>query len=125
MRKQYFLRPSSGGFSAWDVDRLIDLTASFPRRTVALSDIRELNEPWFGSDEPPTWTALVEHVKQIDEADTSFPIILAADGRVMDGMHRVAKALRAGWRDVQAVQFPVDPPPDYLNVQPADLPYGQ
>ena len=90
---------------------------------MALADIRELGEPWFGSGEAPTWRALVEHVKLMDAADLSFPIILAADGAVMDGMHRVAKALRAGHPDVEAVQFALDPRPDYLNVQPTDLPY--
>jgi len=43
----------------------------------------------------------------------------------MDGVHRVAKALRAGQTENEAVRFTVDPPPDYLNVQPADLPYGK
>jgi hypothetical protein len=125
MRKQYFFRPSPGGCSAWDVDRLIRLTESLPRRRVSLSDIRELNEPWFGSDEAATWVALVEHVKLIDAADLSYPIILAADGTVMDGMHRVAKALLAGQVDLEAVQFTQDPPPDHLNVRPPDLPYGE
>jgi hypothetical protein len=123
MRKQYFFRPTPGGFSAWDVDRLIQLTAKGSRRRIPLSNIRELDEPWFGPNEPPTWTALVEHIKLIDAADLGYPIILAADGTVMDGMHRVAKALRAGQIDIEAVQFSEDPPPDYLNVQPADLPY--
>jgi hypothetical protein len=90
---------------------------------VALSSIRELNEPWFGTDEAPTWGALVEHVKLIDAADLAFPIIVSADGTVMDGMHRVAKALRVGHADIEAVQFTNDPPPDHLNVQPGDLPY--
>jgi hypothetical protein len=123
VRKQYFFRPTTGGFSAWDVDRLILLTASARRRRVPLSDIRELGEPWFGTDETPTWAALVEHIKLIDAANLAYPIILAADGTVMDGMHRVAKALRAGHADIEAVQFVEDPPPDHLNVQPSDLPY--
>lgn len=123
VRKQYFLRRTPGGYSAWDVDRLIELTGPLPRRRVALAGIRELGEPWFGSDESPTWQALVEHVKLMDATDLSFPIILAADGTVMDGMHRVAKALRAGHADIEAVQFAVDPPPDYLNVDLSDLPY--
>jgi hypothetical protein len=123
MRKQYFFRPSSGGFFAWDVDKLIDLTAECPRRRVALSEIREVNQAWFGPGEGATWAAMVEHVKLIDAADLRFPIILAADGAVMDGMHRVAKALRMGRSHIEAVQFPVDPPPDYRDVQPADLPY--
>jgi hypothetical protein len=124
MRKQYFFRASPEGCSAWDVDRLIQLTKSLPRRRVALADIRELNEPWFGSDEAGTWAALVEHVKLMNEADLSYPIILAADGSVMDGMHRVAKARLAGHVDIEAVQFSVDPSPDHLNARPADLPYG-
>jgi hypothetical protein len=125
MRKQYFFRPSPGGFSAWDVDRLIQLTAEYPRRLVALSEIRELSEPCFGSGEPVTWAALVDHVRLIDAADLKFPIILAADGTVMDGMHRAAKALRTGNSHIEAVQFAVDPPPDYHDVQPADLPYDK
>jgi hypothetical protein len=123
MRKQYFFRPSPGGFLAWDVDKLIELTAAHPRRWVALSEIRELNDPWFGPGEAATWTALVEHLKLIDAADLDFPIILAADGTVMDGMHRAAKALRAGRSHIEAVQFTVDPPPDYEDVQTTDLPY--
>lgn len=123
MRKQYFFRPSPGGFFAWDVDRLIELTAAYPRRLVALSEIRELNEPWFGSGEVATWAALVEHIKLIDAADLKYPIILAADGTVMDGMHRAAKALRTGRTHIEAVQFSADPPPDYHDVQPPDLPY--
>jgi hypothetical protein len=91
MRKQYVFRPSSGGCSAWDVDRLIQLTESVPRRRVSLSDIREFYEPWYGSDEAATWVALVEHVKLMNTADLSYPIILAADGTVMDGMHRAGR----------------------------------
>jgi hypothetical protein len=123
MRKQYFFRPSPGGFSAWDVDKLIALTATYPRRQVALAEIRELDQPWSGAGDAITWRALVEHVTLMDEADLAFPIILAADGSVMDGMHRVAKSLRAGLSHVDAVQFRVDPPPDHVDVQPEDLPY--
>jgi hypothetical protein len=123
MRKQYFFRPSPGGFFAWDVDKLIELTAEYPRRRVALSEIRELNEAWSGPGEGATWAALVEHIRLVDAADLKFPIILAADGGVMDGMHRVAKALRMGRSHIEAVQFPVDPAPDYRDVQPTDLPY--
>ncbi len=59
----------------------------------------------------------------MDDADLAYPIILAADGVVMDGMHRVAKALRAGMTDIEAVQFNTDPPPDHVGRGPGDLPY--
>jgi hypothetical protein len=123
MRKQYYFQPSSRGLLAWDVDRLIERSRDFPRRRIEITSIRELDEPWFGDDERPTWRSLVEHVKLMDEADLSFPIILSADGRVMDGRHRAAQALRLGLHEVQAVQFDVDPPPDYSGRSPDELPY--
>ena len=42
--------------------------------------------------------------------------------RVLDGMHRVLKALNAGMDAIDAVIFVQDPEPDYINVQPGELP---
>lgn len=123
MRKQYYFRPSDRGLLAWDIDLLIRHARDLPRRRVPLSAIRELDEPWFGTDEESTWRELIGHVRLMDEADLSFPIILSASGRVMDGMHRVAKALREGRTDIEAVQFHADPSPDHVGRGPKDLPY--
>lgn len=65
----------------------------------------------------------MEHAKLINEADLSYAIILDAHGRVMDGMHRICKAVMIGTSEIDAVQFHVDPPPDYKNCDPATLPY--
>src|SRR4029453_6399171 len=96
MRKQYYFRPSERGLLAWDVDRLITLTTRFPRIRVPLPSIRDLDEPWWSDDDSPTWRAAVEHLRLIEAADLSFAIILSSDGRVMDGMHRGAKAVFLG-----------------------------
>ena len=110
---------------AWDVDRLVKLTERFPRRHVQLNAIRELDEVYWFSDEDmrPTCRAVLEHARLIDEADSSVPIILSADGRVMDGMHRVAKAVLMEWEKIEAVQFEQDPEPDYVGVDADELPY--
>jgi hypothetical protein len=123
VRKQYYFRQSERGLLAWDVDRLIQLTSQLPRKIVPLDQIRELDEEWFGGDERPTWRALLEHVRLLEEADLTYPIILSASGAVMDGMHRVAKAMLEGRRGIEAVQFDEDPPPDHIGLGPADLPY--
>jgi len=123
MRKQYYFRQSSRGLLAWDVDRLVELSSSLPRKNVSLADIRELDEVWFGEDEHPTWRSMIEHIKLIQEADYAFPIILSATGAVMDGRHRIAKAALEGKQDIQAVQFAEDPEPDYVGRGPDDLPY--
>jgi len=62
-------------------------------------------------------------MRLIDDADLSFPIILAANGAVMDGMHRVAKAALQGRQAIEAIQFEEDPPPDHVGRGPHDLPY--
>lgn len=123
MRKQYYFRSSPQGLQAWDVDVLIARSANLMRSAVPLQAIRELDEPWHGDDEQPSWRAMVDHVKLIADADLAYPIILAADGRVMDGMHRVAKALLEGRETIDAVRFEADPPPDHVGHGPADLPY--
>ena len=123
MRKQYFFRPSPHGLLAWDVDRLIERSRDLPRQRIPLERIRELDEPLFGGDEPATWRSLLAHVRLMDEADLRYPIILAADGAVMDGMHRVAQAMRSGAREIEAVRFAEDPPPDHVGKGPDDLPY--
>ena len=123
MRKQYHFRPSPRGILAWDVDRLVELSRDFERRRLPLGQIRELDDVWYGQDEKPTWRAMVEHIKLIDDADLSFPIILSANGSVMDGMHRAAKALRHGQEDIEAVRFDHDPAPDHVGLGPEDVPY--
>src|SRR5687767_11001747 len=96
MRKQYFFRPSNQGLLAWDVDHLIQLSNNLPKKRIPLSSIRELDQVWASDDQHQTWRGLLEHLKLIDQADLSFPIILSASGEVMDGMHRVVKAARQG-----------------------------
>lgn len=123
MRKQYYFKQSSRGLLAWDVDRLIQLSSKLPRKHVPLSGIRELDEEWSGEGERLTWKAMVEHVRLIEAADLSFPIILSASGAVMDGMHRAAKSVLQGRRDIEAVQFDTDPEPDYVGREPESLPY--
>ena len=122
MRKQYYFRQSTRGILAWDIDRLVSLSADLPRKRVPLSQITQLDEAWCG-DERPTWRALLEHVKLIDAADLSFPIILSSSGAVMDGRHRVAKAALLGHTEIAAVQFDEDPEPDYVGRGADELPY--
>lgn len=86
-----------------------------PIEIVRVEEIRELDEDcWFDGSEA-TVRAIVDHARRISEADLSQPVILAADGQVLDGMHRIAKALLVGNATVQAQRLPVDPEPDWLR----------
>lgn len=124
MRKQYHFRPSEAGLLAWDVHRLVALTANSPVIDVPLTQIKELDEPfWFAQEEVATCRKIALHAKLIEETDLNHPIILSKDGRVMDGMHRVCKAVMERRDSIKAVQFSVDPEPDYVGVSPDELPY--
>ena len=121
MRKQYHFRTGPAGLRAWDVDRLVSLSKNLVPELVPIADIRELDEAYWGGS--MTCREVAEHARLIQEADPSFPVILSSDGRVMDGMHRVLKAVLVGLICIPAVRFSSDPVPDYVGVNPEDLPY--
>ncbi|HTW35036.1 MAG TPA: hypothetical protein VMD53_10495 [Rhizomicrobium sp.] len=124
MRKQYHFRPGPDGLRAWDVDRLIALAAELPVIEVPLSEIGDLDRPyWYDHGYVPTCRSIMEHMRLIDGADLRHPIILSADGHVMDGMHRVVKAALEGRVGIAAKRFALDPKPDHVGIGPDDLPY--
>ena len=125
MRKQYHFWPGERGLDAWDVDRLIELSSALPVREVALDSIDEIDSVYWFDDQidRPTVRRVVDHLRLIEDVDLSHPIILGVDGRVMDGMHRIAKALLEGRSTISAVRFATHPDPDYRNCRPEDLPY--
>ncbi len=126
MRKQYHSRHSENGRLIWDIDNLIELSDGFEVVAIPLDEIGEIDECyWFDSDNQPTCREIAGHAKLIEQADLSFPIILCSNKRVMDGMHRVLKALNLGLETIDAVVFAEDPAPDYVDVPLDELPYDR
>ena len=127
IRAQYHLRPSPQGLQAWDVRQLIELATSqqLQARPVALADIAELDQRYWFSEpgDTPTPRAIAEHMKLVQAADTAYPILLDAEGRLMDGMHRAIKRLVQGHADILALQFSRTPEPHFVGVAADDLPY--
>jgi hypothetical protein len=124
MRRQYHFWPGRTGLDAWDVDRLIELSRGLPVVDVAVDSIPEVDQVyWFDETHPPTVRRVIEHARLIQEVDLSYPVILGVDGRVMDGMHRIAKAILEGAASIRAVRFRHQPQPDYRDCDPAGLPY--
>lgn len=120
MRKQYYFRPSEKGFYAWDVDKLAELSQGLPVIDIELSKIKEIDELF---KENLTTRSIAQHMKLVQETNLKYPIILSKEGRVMDGMHRLIKALLLGLKTIKAVQFKEDLKPDYVDVVEDELPY--
>ncbi len=123
MRRQYHSRRVDGHTLIWDVHRLVALSRDLPVVDVPLRAIAELDEPFWGDGGKLTCREVAEHARLIQETDLRHPIILSADGRVMDGMHRVCKALLEGSATIRAVRFGEDPAPDHVDVPLDALPY--
>ena len=127
IRPQYHIRPSPQGPLAWDVRKLIAHAQALQLqpRLVPLSAIAELDQRYWFSEpgDEPTPRAIAQHMQLVEAADTAYPILLDAEGRLMDGMHRAVKRLVQGQQDIWALQLPATPAPDFIGVAADDLPY--
>jgi hypothetical protein len=125
VRAQYHSRKTPGGEYVWDVRRLVALAQALPVQRVPLHAIRELDEPYWEHEGggPFTCRDVADHARLMEQCSLDFPVILSSDGRVMDGMHRVCKALLLGRDTIDAVQFAEDPHPDFIDVDLDSLPY--
>jgi len=95
------------GNCVWSVTSLIELSRNLECFEIPLIHLNICYE--FGS---MNLRKMVEHVKCINNADLKYPIILDQDGDIMDGRHRVMKALILGKKTIKAVRFTKNPIPD-------------
>jgi hypothetical protein len=102
------------GQRAWHIETVWQAARELPVEEVSIETIREIDEDCWFDGRPATVRAVVEHARRIDEADLATPVVLAADGQVLDGMHRIAKAVLRGRETVPARRLVTDPDPDWL-----------
>lgn len=101
----------SDGKGEWNVFRLWKLVEGMPVQEIDPEAFHEWEE--YGWEKEMTLGLLAEHIKRVLAADLSYPVIVSADGNVMDGNHRIVKAWLEGKR-VKMVRFEVTPPPDRI-----------
>lgn len=90
----------------WSVPRLIELSKDLP-----VMDIPLLHLNIYNKYETITLRDMVMHMKAVNESNLDYPIILDEDGEIMDGRHRLMKALLAGAKTIKAVRFEKNPEP--------------
>ncbi len=57
--------------------------------------------------------AVCLHMKRVELTNLEYPIIMDETGYIIDGWHRVVKALLAELETIKAVRFDEDPPFDF------------
>lgn len=98
------------GRHTWSVPRLFELSRSLPVMEVPLNHLNV-----YGIYEKLTFREMVMHMRAVNDADLNFPIILDEDGELMDGRHRLMKAMLEGAETIKAVRFNENPPPDRVS----------
>ncbi len=101
------------GRNHWSVPRLFQLTKDFPVLDIPLDHINM----WHTYDKL-TLRELVMHMKAVQAADLHCPIILDEDGEIMDGRHRLMKAMLEGKETIMAVRFDENPSPCRVEEKP-------
>ncbi|CAN7171776.1 hypothetical protein LJR164_000298 [Phenylobacterium sp. LjRoot164] len=116
MSREKYTRPlADGRRGLWWTDRLWALSAGLPVEQVKLAEIGEFEvDCWFQERHVPSVRKVAEHARRIFDADLAYPVILCAEGRLMDGGHRLAKAWMEGREDIPAVRFLSTPDPDEI-----------
>ena len=98
------------GRNSWSVPRLFELSRNLP-----VMDVRIDHMSVYFVYEKLTLREMVGHIKAVQDADLSFPIILDEDGELMDGRHRLMKAILEGRQTIKAVRFEENPSPDLVS----------
>jgi hypothetical protein len=114
-KKHKHTRTINGQKYEWNVYHLWEKAKELPQKAIEIESLKEVDKVmWFNEKRKPTLKRVVEHMKRIKEADLSIPIILNSDGTLMDGGHRVARAILENQKTILAVQFEEMPDPDHI-----------
>lgn len=99
------------GKKVWKVVTLIEASKDLPVEEMPVSGINSYNL----LPEMKTMKAFVAKIKKVQNVDLSYPIILDEEGYVMDGRHRIAKAMLNDEKTIKFVRFDVTPYADYIK----------
>ena len=94
------------GRHSWSVPRLFELARELPVMDVPLNHLN-----LYYIYEKLTLRDMVMHMKAVNAADLNNPIILDENGELMDGWHRIMKAILTGAETIKAVRFDENPSP--------------
>ncbi|KKS16779.1 MAG: hypothetical protein UU74_C0033G0011 [Candidatus Woesebacteria bacterium GW2011_GWA1_41_7] len=97
------------GKHQWSVARLVTLSRNLPVFDAPLNCLNIYTKYEI------TLRELVAHIQAVNKADLRYPIILDEDGEIMDGRHRIMKAILKGQDTIKAVRFDKNPDPCRIN----------
>jgi hypothetical protein len=123
MESQTFAQSRGSELLTWEVERLWRLAEDLPVKQVPLKEFRAVLETrysrfWDQEKAAPSHLEIALYLQRVLAGDLAHPILLSAEGEVMDGLHRLTKAWALGFDTIQVVQFSVTPEPDERQAWP-------
>jgi hypothetical protein len=104
-----------GHIKAWRVDRLKAAAKDIEATEMELAKLQPELRIWFGEEAGLVKLAeLVPHLARIEAADTSVPIIVFDENRIVDGAHRFVRALLEGKTSIPSKLISAPPLPDLV-----------
>ena len=94
------------GRHSWSVARLHQLAKELPIMEVSLDHLNVYHKY-----SNLHLRDMVMHINAVLDADLSYPIILDEDGELLDGRHRLMKAMFEDHKTIKAVRFDENPSP--------------
>lgn len=58
---------------------------------------------------------MIEEVNRVNNVDLSYPIILSDEGAIIDGYHRIMKAILEGKETIRAIRMEEMPYPSHIS----------
>ena len=98
------------GNNVWYIARLITLAKDLDVMEIPLNHLNV-----YYTYDNLTLRDMVMHINAVNNSNLKYPIILDEDGELMDGRHRIMKAIVEGKETIKAVRFSTNPNPCTKN----------
>lgn len=111
----------SGSFNGvrrrWRVPDLWAAAKQLPIESILIASLPEISDSWIAFLDDPTHPEVSQEWTRIQEASLNYPILLSPCGYVMDGYHRLAKAILLGQKHLLGQRFTDETlPPEMTKV---------
>ena len=99
------------GGRRWLMANLIAMSKDLEVFDLPLIGLDLLVSPW----ECASVASFIYHVQRVQDCDLKHPVILGAEGQLMNGWHRICKAILQGDETIKAVRFETTPGADIVE----------
>lgn len=99
------------GNKTWYPSTIRDAVKDLKSFDLQLAAVDLSARPW----SPYNISLYLYHAKRVEECDFKHPIVLDPSGYIIDGWHRIVKAILKGKTTLKAVRLRVMPEPDVIS----------